>query len=216
MAKLWIHSVWEILFFIQAIESLTITLCENSELGYKNVTCPKDETLSLKALTYGESSCQDTNNSNICHSTINAYFQTHCLGQNSCILQVDKLFKKDCQRPPRRLKVNFKCFFFWLFDRYVYTCANSLVEVNCPPSNYKEAILIENVKSYSDDSRCGSIDTLSAKRRLVALCNDKRRCVPDATRQSSLFHERYAMLSYLCKGPTAPLTTERIQPISPG
>lgn len=88
----------------------TLTLCESEQVD-KTVTCPKDEIISLKTITYGGSKCHDTSNSNGCLSYINTYFNKHCTRKNNCTLSTEILFNinRTCMVPPRRLEVHFKC-----------------------------------------------------------------------------------------------------------
>lgn len=53
--------------------------------------------------------------------------------------------------------------------------------------------------TYIDDNGCASKDTTSAKDHIAALCDGKRKCSPYTTRESSLFHAKYASVSYVCK-----------------
>ncbi|CAC5410574.1 unnamed protein product [Mytilus coruscus] len=95
----------------------------------------------------------------------------------------------------------------WKFDRYftVYICANSLAEVHCP------RLYHVYIKSYSVGSGCGSIVASTAKQRLITLCDGERKCSPDTTRDSNLFHARFASVSYVCKRPNDPPVTESKQ-----
>lgn len=89
----------------------------------------------------------------------------------------------------------------WWFDKYpnpVSTCAESLVKVHCPS---KYHICIKNVKSYyNDKSGCDRMRNNDAKDRLKQLCNKKRSCSPDTSRDSDLFHKRFATIQYGCRG----------------
>lgn len=84
-------------------------LCEEFERGNATVKCMNDETITLKKITYGDSLCQDTSNSDICHSNITTYFNNHCVGNNTCTLSIETLLNNNCKRPPRRLYVTFTC-----------------------------------------------------------------------------------------------------------
>lgn len=88
---------------------------------------------------------------------------------------------------------------FWWFDKdlTVSTCSNSLAEVKY---SRMYNIHIRNVKPYKYQSGCASFDESSAKKRLRKLCDDKRQCVPNTTMDSSLFHERFAIVYYECTG----------------
>ncbi|CAC5410579.1 unnamed protein product [Mytilus coruscus] len=160
-----------------------------------------------------ENRLEDTSNNNICHSNVETYFNDHCLGHNNCTLPIDILSNNNCKRSPRRLKVDFECSTFWWFDKdfTVRTCSNSLAAVKCPRRYH---IHIGNVKPYNDQSGCASFDRSSAKKRLIKLCDDKRQCVSDTTRDLSLFHEIFAIVSYECTGPKDPLITESKQSTS--
>ncbi|CAG2219305.1 unnamed protein product [Mytilus edulis] len=209
MVKIRIYFVCEILLLAKAIEPSRVTLCENSEQGYKIITCPENNTISWKSITYGESPCQDANNNRICHSNIDNYFNDHCLGQNNCTLPVGILSNKRCKPPPRRLKVKFKCDIKFWWDKhfgYTDTCANSLAEVKCSSGK----IRIEDVISYSNAGRCDELTKDCAKDRLEQLCDDKRFCTQDTTTDSWLFHKRYANIYYYCKSPSDPEVTESI------
>ncbi|XP_052069299.1 uncharacterized protein LOC127708471 [Mytilus californianus] len=212
MAKIRIYIVSEILFLVKAIESLNVLLCENSTQRYQNLTCPENKTISWKWITYGEYPCRDAKNNRICLSNIDTYFNDHCLRQNNCTLPIDILSNKSCQPPPRRLAVKFKCAIdsWWWSDYnrgYVDTCANSLAEVKCIYNYY---IHIKKVSSYSDGGRCGEMNTDRTKDRLEQLCNNKRFCSPDTTKDSWLFHKRYANINYYCRRQSDPLVTESL------
>ncbi|XP_076073393.1 uncharacterized protein LOC143044999 [Mytilus galloprovincialis] len=209
MVKIRIYFVCEILCLAKAIEPPRVTLCENSEQDYKIITCPENNTISLKSITYGESPCKDANNNRICHSNIDNYFNDHCLGKNNCTLPVGILSNNSCQPPPRRLKVKFKCDIKFWWDRhfdYTYTCANSLAEVKCSSGK----IRIKDVISYSNAEGCDDLTKDCAKDRLEHLCDDKRFCTQDTTTDSWLFHKRYANIYYYCKSPSDPEVTESI------
>ncbi|VDI76407.1 Hypothetical predicted protein [Mytilus galloprovincialis] len=216
MVKIRIYFVCEILLLVKAIEPSTVTLCENFEQGYKKVTCPENNTISLRSITYGEYPCQDANNNRICHSNIDNYFNDHCAGQNNCTLPVSILSNNSCKPPPRRLQVKIKCVHSWFFDYnrgYVDTCANSLAEVKCLYTYY---ILIKSVKSHSDGGICDEINKTRSKDRLEQLCDHKRCCSPDTTKDSGLFHQRYANIYYYCRRQSDPLVTESLPDTSSG
>ncbi|XP_063447758.1 uncharacterized protein LOC134727311 [Mytilus trossulus] len=180
-----------------------LTLCEYFDRGNATVGCMNDETLILKKITYGDSRCPEDSNRDKCHSNIRTYFNNHCLGNDSCTLSTVTLFDNNCKRPPRRLYVTFTCnWLFWYWNYGVYTCANSLSEVKCPKFQY---IHITNVWS---DSECHDIDTINAIARLDELCKEKRTCLADRNRTSSLYHERFVSFSYGCTGPTESPVTE--------
>ncbi|CAC5398275.1 unnamed protein product [Mytilus coruscus] len=198
MVKIRINILYEFFVLVEAIEGVTLTLCEHSVPGYKSVTCQGDEVIKLKKIIYSEFPCQTASNSHICHSNITTYVNENCLGQNNCTLQTDILSEDSCQRAPRHLVVNFDCSRNGWFGKYpvtVHTCSNSLAEVTCP-SGYH--IHIKSVKSYDDQIGCDRMDTGCAKRNLKSLCNEKRRCSPDATKVLCLFHERFASISSVC------------------
>ncbi|CAC5410565.1 unnamed protein product [Mytilus coruscus] len=209
MVKIRIYIVFEILFLAKAIEKSKVTLCENSEQRYKNLTCPENNTISWKSIIYGESPCQDANNKRICLLNIDTYFNDHCLGQNNCTLPIDILSNNSCQPPPRRLKVKFKCAIDWWPDNYrgyVDTCANSLAQVKCSSG----FIRIQNVKSYSDAGRCDEMKKDCVKNHIKHLCDYPRSCSKDTTKDSCLFHKRFATIDYVCKSPSDPEVTESI------
>ncbi|XP_063446706.1 uncharacterized protein LOC134726234 [Mytilus trossulus] len=211
MVKILIYILCEMLFLAGAIDSFKLTLCEDSGKEYENVICPQNQTITWKSIVYGESSCQDINNRDICLANVNAYFNDHCLGQNSCTLPTDILSKNSCQRPPRRLKVLFECSRgFWWREKHpthVNTCANSLEEVMCPPRYH---IHIRDIWSQRIRSDCDSIDTNCSTETLKTLCNEKRRCIPDTTNNSSLFHHRFANIQFACGRQTDYLATTNI------
>lgn len=82
------------------------------------------------------------------------------------------------------------------FPDFVDTCANSLVEVNC--NNSSSEILIQKVKSYSNEERCDELNKTLARDRLEELCDRKRFCSPDTSKDSWLFHKRYANIHFYC------------------
>lgn len=94
------------MYFI--LESVILTLCENSKPEYKNITCQDDEVIHLKEITYGNFPCQDESNSD-CQSNAEDYFEEHCVDYNNCTLPISILYNNTCQRPPRRLEVDFEC-----------------------------------------------------------------------------------------------------------
>ncbi|XP_063448864.1 uncharacterized protein LOC134728253 [Mytilus trossulus] len=209
MFKIQIYFVCGILFLTKVIEPSRETLCENSEQRFKIISCPENNTFSLKSITYGESPCQDANNNRICHSNIDNYFNEHCLGQNNCTLPVEILSNKNCKPPPRRLQVKFKCDIkLWWNKHFGYTdtCGNSLAEVKCSSGK----IRIEDVISYSYTGMCDELTKDCAKDRLDKLCDGKRFCTQDTATDSCLFHKRYANIDYYCKSTSDPEVTESI------
>ncbi|VDI08980.1 Hypothetical predicted protein [Mytilus galloprovincialis] len=195
---LWFILDYSVLFYPGKTESYKLYFCENSKPEL--VTCPDDEIISSKKITYDEFPCQDFSNSHTCHSNIDDYFNANCIGQNNCTLPIELSFSKTCQRPPRRLKVYFECSRgFWWRNKHpapVDTCANSLENVNCPS---KYHIHIQNCGSYSK-SICDGMDNTCAINTLKRLCNEKQRCLPDISKTSCLFHRRFANIQYTCKG----------------
>lgn len=95
------------MYFI--LESVKLTLSENSKPGYKNLTCQDDEVIHLREITYGNFPCQDASNSGICQSNMKDYFEEHCVDHKDCTLPISILYNNTCKRPPRRLKVDFEC-----------------------------------------------------------------------------------------------------------
>lgn len=90
---------------------------------------------------------------------------------------------------------------FWWREKHpapVNTCANSLREVMCP-SRYH--IHIRNIWSQSEgtQSDCDSMDTNCSTNTLKRLCNENRRCMPDTTKTSCLFHQRFANIQFSCR-----------------
>lgn len=71
--------------------------------------CPAGDIISWQKITYSKSPCQDTISSDICLSYLDDYFNQHCYGKNNCTFPIDMLSYVNCQRPPRRLEVNFEC-----------------------------------------------------------------------------------------------------------
>ncbi|XP_076073394.1 uncharacterized protein LOC143045001 [Mytilus galloprovincialis] len=209
MVQIRIYFVYEILLLAEAIEESKITFCENSDQKYQILTCPENNTMSLKSIIYGDPPCQNANNNRICHSIIDNYFNDHCLGQNNCTLPVQILSNNSCQPPPRRLKVKFKCDIMWWPDKhfgYVDTCANSLLKVSCSNGS----IRIKNVTSYSDTGGCNEMKNGCVKDRLEDLCDVKTLCSKDTNTDSCLFHKRFAIIDYVCKSPSDPEATESI------
>lgn len=86
-----------------------VTLCDNSEHRYRNLTCPANKAITWNLIRYGEFPCRDTNNKRLCHSNIDTYFNGHCLGKNNCTLPINILYNGGCQRPQRRLEVQYVC-----------------------------------------------------------------------------------------------------------
>ncbi|CAC5410564.1 unnamed protein product [Mytilus coruscus] len=208
MAKIRILIVLEFLFLAKAIESSNVKLCENSApLRHQNLTCPENKTISWKWIRYGEFPCRDTDNNRICQSNIETYFNDHCLGKNNCTLPIDILYNKSCQRPQRRLKVQYVCSRNWWHFRYpkilspapVDTCSKTLANVYCP-FNYH--IHITYVVSYSDKNGCENMNIGCARNKLIELCNEKGFCWPETNTYSCLLHKRFASIDYVCKGPT--------------
>ncbi|XP_052070958.1 uncharacterized protein LOC127709444 [Mytilus californianus] len=212
---LWFVLEYTVLFVMGKTEPVNVIFCEDSRDGYEQVSCPENKTIGWKSIKYVESPCQDANNRNICLSNINTYFDDHCLGQNNCTLPFNILFKKNCQRPSRRLEVHFECSGgFWSSNKHpapVDTCANSLKEVYCP-SGYH--IHIEGAKSSIKTSGCDSMNVKQAKAFLKRLCNENRRCSSDTSKTSLLYHKRFASIQYVCKGPTDRPVTESIHSTS--
>ncbi|XP_076075825.1 uncharacterized protein LOC143046552 [Mytilus galloprovincialis] len=210
MVKIWVYFICEILVFTKTIEPLDILFCEDSL-----VSCPENKTIGWKSIKFGESPCQDENNRNICHSNIKTYFDDHCLGQNNCTLPINILFENNCQRPSRRLQVNFECSGgWWRSNKHpnpVDTCANSLKEVYCP-SGYH--IHIKSAKSFIKTSGCDSMNVNKAKSFLKELCNENRRCSSDTSKTSLLYHKRFASIQYVCIGPTDRPVTESVHSTS--
>ncbi|CAG2226739.1 unnamed protein product [Mytilus edulis] len=197
-----------VLFFSVETESVILTLCENSKPEYKNITCQDDEVIHLKEITYGNFPCQDESNSD-CQSNAEDYFEEHCVDYNNCTLPISILYNNTCQRPPRRLEVDFECVIPIWFDksRTRYICADSLAEINCPLWYH---IHIDEVNSYNDNNECDKFDTTTSKAHLRRLCDDKRRCSSDTNSYSSLFHERFVTFSYVCKGQNDSPVTDTI------
>ncbi|XP_076075981.1 uncharacterized protein LOC143046800 [Mytilus galloprovincialis] len=208
---LWLVLECRVLFGLGETGSLKLTLCEHPEQEHKTASCPSDKILRLGKITSGGFACQDYNNRDMCHSNINTFFKNNCLQKQNCILPTKILPDSNCQRQPRRLEVEFECSLLLSFKYTVHTCANSLAEVHCHLWHYIE---IKKVKSISDENFCQSNVSSSAKDTLMSLCDGKHKCLPDTTKHLGLFHERLAIVSYLCKEQTDPLVTESIQSTS--
>ncbi|CAG2256519.1 unnamed protein product [Mytilus edulis] len=104
---LWFILEYSVLFHSGKTESYNLTLCDyyTPEL----VTCPDDEKISSKKITYGEFPCQDFNNSHTCLSNIDNYFNDNCIGQHNCTLPIELSYNHTCKPLPKRLKVYFEC-----------------------------------------------------------------------------------------------------------
>lgn len=89
--------------------------------------------------------------------------------------------------------------FWWrkIQAKSVEACANSLKEVYCPVGDH---IHIGNATSSITTSGCDSLNVYNATKILKRLCKENRRCSPDTSTTSLLYHKRFASIQYMCKG----------------